>query len=294
MASPSYGWTYRYAVDHISRVHRCRGNAFLRGMNIHHVQAGSGTPVVLVHGWSQTSHTWRKVVPTLARHHEVYAVDLPGLGNSGFAPDGHSAMVAAELLDEWRASLGLSDVHLVGHDLGGPISYLWAADHREHVRSLTVVGVPLHGFGLRENIERAGLWHFGFFAVPGLVETLAAGRERVLLEHFFSHAMAAGAIVKSDVDEYLRTYGDFDRLVAGFEYYRAVEEDTAAIAAHARTPLTMATMAVGAGLAGGAAPIDSLRQVATRVRGEIVATSGHFVPEERPDELSELLLDFFA
>ncbi|MEK8174760.1 alpha/beta fold hydrolase [Streptomyces sp. M19] len=85
------------------------------GVRLHAVRAGSGagTPVVLLHGWPQTWYAWRKVIPLLARRHEVYAVDLPGLGESGAAPEGHG----------WRAppgcstrgaARGLERVHVVG------------------------------------------------------------------------------------------------------------------------------------------------------------------------------------
>ncbi|WP_435848670.1 alpha/beta fold hydrolase [Streptomyces javensis] len=53
-------------------------------------------PVVLLHGWPQTWYAWRKVIPELARHHEVFAVDLPGLGDSGSSPHGHGVRIAAE------------------------------------------------------------------------------------------------------------------------------------------------------------------------------------------------------
>ncbi|MEU2210186.1 alpha/beta fold hydrolase [Streptomyces hygroscopicus] len=264
------------------------------GVRLHWVRAGSGTPVVLLHGWPQTWYAWRKVIPALARDHEVFAVDLPGLGDSGSSPRGHGVRIAADLLDAWRAELGLGRVHVVGHDLGGPIGYTWAAAHPGHVRSFSLLAVVLHGFGLDELIARAGLWHFGFFAVPGLAEELAEGRERVLLEHFYAHAMESGAIRPADVDVYLRSYARPGRLANGFAYYRNVAADTAAIADLARTPLPMPTLAVGGGLAGGPAPLDSLTRVAPATRGAVIEDSGHFLPEERPEPLLSLLRPFLA
>ncbi|EXU66276.1 hypothetical protein Z951_21105 [Streptomyces sp. PRh5] len=69
----------------------------IEGVRLHRVRAaGPGTPVVLLHGWPQTWYAWRKVIPELARHHEVFAVDLPGLGDSGSSPRGHGVRIAAE------------------------------------------------------------------------------------------------------------------------------------------------------------------------------------------------------
>lgn len=266
----------------------------IEGVRLHWVRAGSGTPVVLLHGWPQTWYAWRKVIPELARHHEVFAVDLPGLGDSGSSPRGHGVRIAADLLDAWRAELGLDRVHVVGHDLGGPIGYAWAAAHPAHVRSFTLLAVPLHGFGLSELIARAGLWHFGFFSVPGLAEELAAGRERILLEHFYAHAMESGAIRPSDVDTYLSSYTRPGRLANGFAYYRDAPADTAALTELARTRLPMPTLAIGCGRAGGAAPLHSLGQVAPATRGAVIDDSGHFLPEERPGPLLSLLRPFLA
>jgi pimeloyl-ACP methyl ester carboxylesterase len=266
------------------------------GVDLHWVRAGkgAGSPVVLLHGWPQTWYAWRNVIPLLAPHHEVYAVDLPGLGDSAASPRGHGVTVAASLLDGWRAAVGLPRVHVVGHDLGGPIGYAWAASRPGNVSSFSLLAVPLHGFGLQEVIAGAGLWHFGFFGVPGLAEELAAGRERVLLEHFYAHALATGAIQSQDVDEYVRTYTLPGRLANCFDYYRNVDADTAALTDLARSSLRMPALAVGCGLAGGPAPLLSLAEVASGARGEIIADSGHFLPEEQPRQLAAHLLDFMA
>ncbi|MET7934628.1 alpha/beta fold hydrolase [Streptomyces sp. NPDC005322] len=268
--------------------------ATVDGVRLHCVRAGAGSPVVLLHGWPQTWYAWRKVIPELARHHEVYAVDLPGLGDSASNPRGHGVRAAADLLDAWRAELGLPRVHIVGHDLGGPIGCTWAAAHSGRVRSVALLAVPLHGFGLTELIARAGLWHFGLFAIPGLVEGLAEGRERLLLEHFYGHARESGAIRPADVEVYLRAYTRPGRLADSLAYYRDVAADTAAIADLARTGLPMPALAVGCGQAGGPAPVHSLRQVAPAARGAVIDDSGHFLPEERPDRLVELLRPFLA
>ncbi|WP_406301582.1 alpha/beta hydrolase [Streptomyces sp. NBC_00885] len=271
------------------------GRTEVDGVDLHWVHAGraGGTPVVLLHGWPQTWYAWRKVIPVLAQQYEVYAIDLPGLGDSGSSSLGHGVRIAADLLDGWRAALDLPRVHVVGHDLGGPIGYAWAASRPGHVGSFALIGVPLHGFGLKELIARAGLWHFGFFSVPGLAEGLSQGREQVLLEYFYRHALDAGAVRPDDIAEYLRSYAQPERLANGFAYYRGLDADTAEITALARTKLPMPALAVGCGQAGGPAPLDSLAEVASDVRGEVVAESGHYVAEEQPDRLSALLLDFF-
>ncbi|MCP2163964.1 alpha/beta fold hydrolase [Goodfellowiella coeruleoviolacea] len=265
------------------------------GVRLHHVRAGTGgDPVVLLHGWPQTWYSWRRVIPRLAPHHQVLAVDLPGLGDSGFLPEGHNVRAAAALLDRWCAALGIDRVTVVGHDLGAPTAYAWAARNPERVRRLAVLDVPLQGFGLTEFAARAGLWHFGFFAVPGLAESLAAGRERVLLEHFYGHTRQPNAITPSDVDEYLRAYQQPRRLAAGFEYYRALPTDAVTFAEWARTPLAAPVLTLGGQHSGNLVPFHSFRQVATDVRNAVIPDSGHFLPEEQPELVAARLLEFLS
>lgn len=59
------------------------------GVRMHYVTGGSGTPVVLIHGWPQTWYGWWPIMPELAKHHAVYAIDLPGLGDSKGSPTGY-------------------------------------------------------------------------------------------------------------------------------------------------------------------------------------------------------------
>ncbi|MET7901266.1 hypothetical protein ABZS86_07230 [Streptomyces sp. NPDC005355] len=139
---------------------------------------------------------------------------------------------------------------------------------------------------------RAGLWHFGLFAVPGLAEEPAQGRERVLLEHFYGYALETGAIRPADVDTYLPSYARPGRLANSFAYYRNVAADTAAITELARTEPPMPALAVGSGLAGGPAPLHT--EAAPAARGAVIPDSGHFLPEEQPGQLLELLRPFLA
>lgn len=269
--------------------------ATVDGVDLHYVQAGdqNATPLVLVHGWPETWYAWRKVIPALAQHYRVYAVDLPGLGDSAALAE-PGIRTAAALLDRWREQLGLGAVHVVGHDLGGMTSYAWAAQQREEIRSLSVLGVPLHGFGLQEFINRAGLWHFGLFAVPGLTEHLADGRERLLLTHFYEHIHAADAVTETDVDAYLRSYGRPGGLGASLAYYRNYTADTEAFTEYGRRSLAIPVLGVGGDHAGGPIPEISLAQVADDVRGSVLTDCGHFLAEEQPEQLTDVLLDFLT
>src|SRR6185436_8263275 len=113
---------------------------------VHVVTEGEGDPVVLLHGWPQTSHEWRKLVPLLAGHRLVMP-DLPGLGESSRPASGYDKKTIAADLRELCARLGLERFHLVGHDWGGPTAFALACAIPQQVRTLTILDVTVPGIG---------------------------------------------------------------------------------------------------------------------------------------------------
>jgi len=277
--------------------------AELGDVMLHYVTLGSGPPVVLLHGWPQTWYEWRYVMPKLAARFTVIAPDLRGLGDSSRPLTGYDKRTVAD--DVWRLMtdvLGHRAFHLVGHDWGGPTAYALAASHPEAVTRLAIVDVVIPGDG--GDFSQGGRrWHHQFHITPDLPEALVAGRERVYLQWFYqTFAYKPGAIDDAALDEFVRTYSQPGALRAGFNFYRAMAEDAKTNAAQLATGfrLPMPVLAVGGAVSyphgrGRGADVEaSLRRVATDVRGAVIAECGHFVPEEAPDELSRLLLDFLG
>ncbi|MGE3064274.1 MAG: alpha/beta fold hydrolase [Hyphomicrobiaceae bacterium] len=268
---------------------------------LHYVTAGSGPPVVLLHGWPQTWWEWRHVIPALARSHTVIAPDLRGLGDSSRPLSGYDKKTVAE--DIWRlvhGKLGHDRFLLVGHDWGGPTAYALAAARPEAVRRLVILDVVIPGCG-GDFSEGGRRWHHQFHMTPDLPEALIQGREETYLGWFYrTFAFRHDAIGPDDLAEYLRTYRQPGALRAGFAYYRAIPQDAADNREIiARLKLPMPVLALGGavsyphGRGRGREPEESLRRVATNVEGGIVPACGHFIPEEAPDLLRDRLLAFF-
>lgn len=268
---------------------------------LHYVTLGSGSPVVLLHGWPQTWYEWRLVMPKLAEKFTVIAPDLRGLGDSSRPLSGYDKRTVAN--DVWclvTEKLGHATFHLVGHDWGGPTAYALAASHPEAVTRLAIVDVVIPGDG--GDFSQAGRrWHHQFHMTPDLPEALVTGRERTYLQWFYqTFAYRPGAIDEAALDEFVRTYSQPGALRAGFNYYRAMIEDAKVNAAQLATGfrLPMPVLAVGGGVSyphgrGRGADVEaSMRRVATDVRGAVIPECGHFVPEEAPEALSRLLLEF--
>jgi pimeloyl-ACP methyl ester carboxylesterase len=247
-------------------------------MALHLVSAGQGDAVVLLHGWPQTSHEWRKIVPLLAPRYRLVMPDLPGLGESP-RPRSYDKKTIATYLREMCDQLGLERFHLVGHDWGGPTA------------------IP----GIGPDISQGGRrWHHAFHMTPELPEALVAGREREYLGWFYREfSWQKGAIAKNDADEYVRCYSRPGALQAGFAYYRALPQDKAdnqaILDSGLRLPMPVLALGGARGEARGRGeePLESLRVVASNVRGGAVPECGHFIPEEQPALLAERLLEFF-
>ena len=115
------------------------------------------------------------------------------------------------------------------------------------------------------------------------------------MTYFYRHfAYDPSAITEADIDEYTRCYAAPGGLRAGFEQYRAMPRTSAALADLARTKLTIPVLALGGEASLGDAVLESARHVADHVRGGTVSRAGHWVAEERPDDLVEQLLGHFA
>lgn len=272
----------------------------LARVQLHVVTAGAGDPVVLLHGWPQSWHEWRKVMPLLAPSYQLIVPDLPGLGDSSRPAGGYDKKTLASDLLEMADRLGLQRFHLVGHDWGGPTAFALACAAPERVRTLAILDVTVPGIG--PDISQGGRrWHHAFHMTPELPEALVQGREREYLSWFFAaFSWQRGAISAADVDEYVRCYSQPGALAAGFAYYRNIPQDLAdnqaTLASGFRLPMPVLALGGGRSEARGRGeePLESLRLIAADVQGGAVPDCGHFIPEEQPELLARRLLEFFA
>ena len=115
-------------------------------LRLHAVTGGDGPPLMLVHGWPQTWYAWRMLMPTLARDFSVVAVDQRGIGLSDKPQHGYDTATLASDLVALMDVLGHSRFALYGTDVGMPIAYALAADHRNRVDRLVVSEAPLPGY----------------------------------------------------------------------------------------------------------------------------------------------------
>jgi pimeloyl-ACP methyl ester carboxylesterase len=161
------------------------------------------------------------------------------------------------------------------------------------VSRLVILDVPIAGTGPELNLTC--LWHIPFHMARDIPETLVEGKEREYLTWFYRNgAYNPAAITEDDIDEYVSHYSAPGGMRAGFEYYRAIPLGVEQIKEYSKVKLPMPVLALGGEYSFGTAALDSMKSLATDVRGGIVPLSGHWIAEERPDFLTEQLFKFFG
>jgi pimeloyl-ACP methyl ester carboxylesterase len=265
--------------------------ARINGQTIHYLKSGSGPALVLVHGYPESSETWRKIMPELAKMFTAIAPDTRGVGDSSVA-DNFSLEDVADDIYELVKSLGFKEVCLVGQDFGVQVASAYAAKHREEVSALVVIESPLSAFGLEDLF--GSFWHFGFMASP-FSEMLIAGKEKEFFSAFAFDAFVfrKDAFPQAVVDSYISNQTLPGRLRAGLAYYRALLAGKEFFANRVVPPWTFPVLAIDGDHGMNGLTAKSFERIASSCKSMIAIDCGHFVQEEQPDFLAKTLLEFF-
>ena len=269
--------------------------ASVNGTAIHYVRGGRGPTLVLLHGFPQDWYEWRRIMPRLSQRFTVVAVDLPGVGGSAPSADGYAAVDLARDIHQLVDGLRLSPAHLVGHDIGGGVAYAFAREFPEHTSTVTVMEIPIPGIGPALTLEvNAALWHVSFHMTPHLPEALVAGRQTIYFRYFFNQFTTDNTVISdADVAHYSTAYRDPDQLRSAFEFFRAMPANATYNARHTE-PIDVPLLLIGGEhLFGPILPqiAESLRSNYgwSDVRVHIINEAKHYLVEERPNEVAELI-----
>jgi pimeloyl-ACP methyl ester carboxylesterase len=269
--------------------------AEVNGTRLHYLIAGAGEPVILLHGYAQTSHMWRPLIVELARTHAVIAPDLRGFGQSAKPETGYDKKTMAQDVHALAESLGHERAGILGHDIGLMVAYAYAAQYPADVDRIAFLDAFLPGVGDWTKVWLLrDLWHFHFYGKTPLA--LVAGRERIYLEHFWNDFAADSARSVSEADRqlYAETYAQPGAMKAGFEVFRAFEQDAKEFAAFAETKLTMPMLVLTGEKGSGDFLIAQGNLVANDVEGVVIKGSGHWLIDEAPEQVVPKLVAFFA
>jgi pimeloyl-ACP methyl ester carboxylesterase len=264
--------------------------AKVNGTTIHYVRGGNGPAVILIHGYPQDWYEYYKIMPQLAKQFTVIAVDMRGVGGSSATPGGYDAANMAEDIRQLTQQLKLEQVYIVGHDIGGMVAYAFVRLYPKAARGVMILDVPLPGMDpWEESIAGPQFWDLAFHQVPDLPEKLVAGRQA----DYFRYMLDPKHFSDAEVAHYAGAYAGPDHLRAGFELYRAFPENGRFFGAQrTRIDVPLLWAAGENSFFGKIGPriARELRAHGCRhVQHEIIKNSKHFVVNEQPALVAELI-----
>ena len=275
------------------------------GAEINCVVGGSGTPVLLLHGWPQTHLEWRHVAPVLAQHFTVVATDLRGYGDSSKPPSGethvgYSKRALAQDQVEVMRALGFEQFAVAGHDRGGRVACRMALDHPQTVTRLALLDIVPTRTVYTQVSKNLATWYFHWFFLiqpEPLPEMLLGGQAEPFLRDFAFRGLIPDAIDELVFAEYLRCFADPATLHAMCEDYRAgasidLQHDEADLATALRCP-TLVLWGVHGAMHRLFDVLDTWRPRAPQAHGKALP-AGHWLPEECPQDVGAALLDFLT
>lgn len=248
-------------------------------------------------GFPQTWREWRHVIPPLVHAgFRVVAPDYRGAGQSSRPLGGYDKRtMAADLQRLLRDHLHITaPFALMGHDIGLMVAYAYAQAYRDEVSHLAIVDAPLPGTTAFERVKaNPRVWHFGFHNARDIAELLVSGREREYLQAFFyARTFDPSAL---DLDPYVSAYSAPGAMRAGFELYRAFDQDGEDNRESLRRngKLTIPTLALW-GEISNSGPLlkEMMQEVAEDVTGAQIDRAAHWIPEENPSALVRHLVQF--
>lgn len=278
----------------------------LPGLRMHVAEAGSGEPVLMLHGFPQHWWEWREIIPGLAQHYRVICPDLRGAGWTEAPPTGYSRDHLLADLVNLMDTLELDQVRLISHDMGSISGFALCLDHPERVERHVALGVPPPFIRFNRHLLPA-MWHLWFqqaLATPGLGPRLMSEERQRLPRYLFSHfAFDATSWSEQTISSYIAQLREPDRARAASALCRhLVRPETLRIMRgdYRRTRLHTPTLLVW-GTADSAFPPELVEvllrdheRYANHLEAVFVERAAHFIADERPDAVVDHALRFFG
>ncbi|MER6441901.1 alpha/beta hydrolase [Streptomyces sp. NPDC001185] len=270
--------------------------ARVNGTRLHYVTGGQGAALVLLPGWPRTWYQFHKIMPALARRYQVIAPDLRGMGDSDKPAGGYDKKTMARDIYELLRSLGHEQAYIAGEDIGSMVAHSFAANHPAATRKVALweAGHPTQIFNEIRMLPQPGQpapWWFALNVIDQLPEQLLAGRFRPIIDWLIDFQ---GGDPKAFSEKaraiYAAAYNTPDAIRGGNGWYKTFQQDIADLRNY--PVLKMPLLGIGGqyyellraqmeGLAADASYVE--------LKG-----AGHYLAEERPDEIIRELTAFFS
>ena len=272
------------------------------GLNMYVVEAGSGMPVLLLHGFPQSSRAYARVIADLSRSARVIAADLRGAGQTDSPADGYDADTLVADVIGLLDALGIERVALVAHDWSALIGFDLCLRHPERVSSYVAIAVPAPYLRMTPKLAGAmmraipHLWFQWVIATPGIgPRMLSGGRQR--LSYWLLRSFEVATIPDDDVEAYVAALKEPARARAASKLYRRVIlpgfVNVLRGTYHGRVLRTRTLVLFGAD--DGLIPHDALHvspEDAPDLTIEFVPGGAHYLVDDNPAEVARRLRAF--
>ena len=267
-------------------------------------------PIVLLHGFPESHRTWRHQIPALARDHYVIAPDQRGFGGSS-RPEGVASYTPDKPVADLLAladHLGIGPFTLIGHDWGGAIAWMAALQNPQRIARLIIVNAP-HPLAFQRSLfddpaQRAASQYITAFRNLDFEKFI----DRMGLEAFFDTSFAKhadAALLAPEKPAYLADWGQPGAMTAMLNWYRAsailvpAPEETPARPPWLDAPfppITQPTLVIWAMQDSALLPVqlDGLETLVPDLTLVRIANAGHFVPWQKPELVTEAILEWLA
>jgi len=271
----------------------------VNGLNLHLAQAGSGEPLLMLHGWPQHWYMWRYQIPELTQHYSVLCPDLRGFGWSDAPATGYEKEQLVDDIIALLDTLKLNRIRLMGHDWGGWVGFLLCLRQPERVQRYLALNSP-HPFQ-KLDTRVLTLWRFWYqwvIASPLLGHWIVQNRTgfvRCLLQWGFVNK----PLTEEEIATYTSRLGEPTRAYASVMLYRSflLREFVPLIRGRHWSSRLSTSALILFGMrdfAMSTAVLKGHRPYADDLKIELVPNCGHFIAEDQPELVSKRALEFFA
>ena len=275
------------------------------GAVINVAHGGSGSPLLLLHGYPQTHVMWHKVAPLLAHHFHVICPDLRGYGDSSKPPSTpnhypYSKRAMGQDMVEVMEHLGYSRFLLAGHDRGARVTHRMTLDYADRIKKACVMDITptRHMFRSTDQHFATGYYHWFFLIQPnGLPERMIGADPSYYLTEKLKRWSAPDAVSDEAVAEYIRCFSKPESIHASCEDYRAaasidLQHDEEDVNKKVQCPLLV--LWGSKGFVHRTYDVLGVWSEYAEIIGGRAVDCGHFLPEERLETVYNELLQFFG
>lgn len=268
----------------------------VKGISIHLVESGnkSKQTILFLHGYPENWRAFENIMYILKNDYHLLAIDLPGIGKSEKITSSDKLSIAA-FLNDLIEKLNLKNIILVGHDCGGMITYSFIRHFANKIAKAIITSTAVPAVEPWEEVKRnPHIWHFAFYAIPNLPESLIEGKQRLLFDYYFdSLTFIKDAFSVDKRKSYADAYANPLSLKTSFDWYRAFPKDEKDNANYIEVNIPVLYLKGDKDFGDIKNYVEGFKKSGLKnITGESIANSGHFTFEEQPYEVA-IALDSF-